>query len=567
MSGRAAAGGIDEMPDQGAEALGRGATFTAKADDATALYYNVAGLARQRGTKLQITANNHFNTMTFQRAGEYADDSTDPLTPWGGRKYPLVEDKNKSFTLPMLVASSDFGVFDRLTFGLGVFGPAATGRTFQLGVNGLPSPSRYDAVQSKSLLLFPTLGAAYRVTDQLDIGVSAFLAVADVNQMAIAYADSGGGACKNPEYRPCDAEGRFTGKGTSAGAALGAMFRVNEAIQLGLQVRSPVSININGSTTAKIGASKEFGEPTTAGTTLDLPWVVRLGGRYVTMEKTEAEKRELWDVELNLTYETWGSAQDPGPQVKTADPLGTGDVTTIQSLHKWNDTFGVRVGGAYNYALDARDDAAAENILVFRAGAFFDSSATEPKYTRLDSNTLPKIAGTAGLGFKHGPWSINLAYAAVASLPRTVTDGELRPNNGAKGGDNVDGDGNLLPPVNNGDYAAFSHVLAIGVEVNFERFFRDRKPTFGDPEYENLAGDVRAPKPKEKETTNEDEDADADSPPPVKAKPKPKSKEEVEPPGTWWKPRVSDEQLKPYQEEDDEEEEPPPKPAPRRPRR
>src|SRR3954470_24973821 len=96
----ASAGGLDEMPDQGGQAIGRGATFTAKADDATAIYYNVAGLARQRGTKLQITLNNHFNSMSFQRAGTYADDPNDPLTPWGGKPYPLVEDKNKSFTLP-----------------------------------------------------------------------------------------------------------------------------------------------------------------------------------------------------------------------------------------------------------------------------------------------------------------------------------------------------------------------------------------------------------------------------------------------------------------------------------
>src|SRR3954449_11844453 len=80
----AAAGGFDELPDQGAQALGRGATFTAKADDATALYYNVAGLARQRGTKLQISSNIEFNTVYFQRAGRYPDDPKDPATPWGG---------------------------------------------------------------------------------------------------------------------------------------------------------------------------------------------------------------------------------------------------------------------------------------------------------------------------------------------------------------------------------------------------------------------------------------------------------------------------------------------------
>src|SRR5262245_16280536 len=67
----ARAGGYDELPDQGAQALGRGAAFTAKADDATAIYYNVAGLARQRGTHLQVSGNLQLNSIYFARAGRY----------------------------------------------------------------------------------------------------------------------------------------------------------------------------------------------------------------------------------------------------------------------------------------------------------------------------------------------------------------------------------------------------------------------------------------------------------------------------------------------------------------
>jgi hypothetical protein len=53
---RALASGF-EIPDNGTEALGRGGAFTAKADDGTALEYNVAGLAQQRGTRLLLDAN------------------------------------------------------------------------------------------------------------------------------------------------------------------------------------------------------------------------------------------------------------------------------------------------------------------------------------------------------------------------------------------------------------------------------------------------------------------------------------------------------------------------------
>jgi long-chain fatty acid transport protein len=540
----AAAGGFDELPDQGAQAMGRGATFTAKADDATAIYYNVAGLARQRGTKLLLSANIDFNSLNFQRAGNYVDDPQDPLTPWGGRPYPLVTDANASFTLPMLAASSDFGVFDRLTFGIGVLGPSATGRTFPLGIKGQPSPARYDHVQSNSAILFPTLGAGYRITEHLDIGLGAMLAVAKLNEMSIAYADSGGGACKNTEYRPCDVEGRLTADGIGAGASLGVLYRPIESFQFGGQVRSAMKVNANGSTTAKLGGggpNAKPGDPVAATTTIEMPWIVRVGGRFIQMDKTEVVKRELWDAELDATFEAWGATASP--TVTTADQgLGTGP-TTITSVQNWKNTFSIRGGGAYNLALDPE----AAHQIVFRAGAYYDAPTTDEQFTRIATNTLAKLAGTVGVGYKRGSISLNVAYGAVMSFSRTVTNGEIRPENPTKTG-SVDGEGNLLPAVNNGTYSAFSHVVSLGVEVNFEAFFRDRKSTYGDPEYEDIdTGEAKKPKAPA---------GASDAPPPRAPK---KSVEPPEPPGTWWKPGVPDSQLKDYDPDEGEAESPPPK--------
>lgn len=534
----AKAGGFDELPDQGAQAMGRGATFTAKADDATAIYYNVAGLARQRGTKLQLSANFHFNSMTFQRAGEYPDDPQNPLTPWGSAKFPLVTDKNASFTLPMLAVTSDFGYFDRLTIGLGVFGPSATGRTFPLGVGGKPSPARYAHVQSQSTIIFPTLGAGYRVTEHLDVGLAGILAVAKLSEMSIAYADTGGGSCKNVEYRPCDVEGHLNAEGTGAGASLGVMYRPFEWLQIGGQVRSMMKVNANGSTTAKLGGggpNAKPGDPVAATTTVEMPWIVRLGGRYIAMEKTEDEKRELWDAELDLTYEAWGATDSP--TVTTADQgLGTGP-STITSVQNWKNTFSVRAGGAYNMALDPN------STVIFRAGAYYDAPTTDDPDTRIATNTLAKAAGTLGVGYKRGAFAVNAAYGAVLSFSRSVTNGEIRPENPTKG-ESVDGNGDLLPAVNNGDYSAFSHVISLGVEVNFEAFFRDRKSSFGDPEYENVdTGEKPRPKP-----------AKTDAAPRAK---KPAAEPE-DPPGTWWKPAVPDAELEDYDPDRGDDSESPP---------
>ncbi|MBX3207836.1 MAG: outer membrane protein transport protein [Labilithrix sp.] len=474
---RAEAGGFDELPDQGAEALGRGATFTAKADDATAIYWNVAGLARQRGTKLQVSANVHFNTFYFARTGRYPDDPSDPATPWGGRPFPVVEDKNASFVLPMLAATTDLGLSDRLTFGAGVFGPAATGRTFPLGVKGMPAPSRYDSIQSRSKVLFPTLGAAYRVTPQIDVGVSGHLVVGAFDQLSVAVADPGGGACNNAEYRPCDAEARVQADGKSFAGSIGVLARPAPSVQIGAQLRSPTSLTAEGRVTPRLAAGAL--PPSAATLTLDLPWTLRLGARYIGMEGTF----EQYDLELDGTYEAWSSAQAAGPTVVTTSITGGGKPTTVTSLHRWNDTVSVRAGGAYNVALGEG------SVVTLRAGAFYDSPTTDSAFTRLDANTLAKVAGTAGLGVRHGAFTINLAYAAVASISRVVTDGAYRPSNGAKEGRTVGGDDQPLPAVNNGEYRAFTHTVAVGVEVRFDAFFEPRTPEYGDPAYER----VRAP--------------------------------------------------------------------------
>src|SRR5438552_2535181 len=90
-AGTARAGGFD-IPDEGTEPLGRGGAFTAKADSPLALYYNVAGLARQRGTRLTADVNLIFHDIAFTRAGSYPDD---PATP-----FPTMHDGSAIFPLP-----------------------------------------------------------------------------------------------------------------------------------------------------------------------------------------------------------------------------------------------------------------------------------------------------------------------------------------------------------------------------------------------------------------------------------------------------------------------------------
>lgn len=519
----AAAGGFDELPDQGAEALGRGGTFTAKADDATALYYNVAGLARQRGTRIQLTTNVHFNTLTFQRAGSYPDEKTD-ATPWGGTPFPLVEDKSNPFLLPMLLVTTDLGLFDRLTFGLGIYGPAATDHLFQTGVDGKPSPARYDAGgASENVILFPTLAAGYRLTPQIDIGAALHVVPAALDTASTVFADSG--SCPNVEAFSCDGLGILRASGLSATGSVGVLARVAPSIQLGAQLRGPTMLTASGELTQRLGGAEL--PPSQADVELGLPPVLRVGARYIGMDG----KVERYDVELDGTYEAWGAYLHDAPIVRTTI---AGQPRTLSQAFLWQDTFSVRLGGAYNISLGS-------DRLTIRGGTFYDSPTTSDADTKPGANTMAKIAGTVGVGFKHGPIAFSFAYAAVASLGVTVTNGSSRLVNVL----GEEGSGGDLPITNNGVYAGFSHVLGFGWEVNLSTLFGgERRPRYGDPQVEVLASDapdtpapVKAePKeePKQEETKSAEDEVivekiEIDEEPPTTDEPKPKTKPKRKP--------------------------------------
>jgi hypothetical protein len=191
------AGGF-EIPDNGTQALGRGAAFVAKASDGTAIYHNPAGLAHQRGTNLLINGNLYLHSFEFARLGKFEDDPQNPETTWGNAPYPVTRNAAGPFFAPFIAFTTDFGYFDRLTVGAGVFGPPIVGnRTFPLGVEAKPASSRYDFVQSRSSIIFPTLSAGLRVTKTFDLGVSTHLVLASFDETSVSYADISEEACPN----------------------------------------------------------------------------------------------------------------------------------------------------------------------------------------------------------------------------------------------------------------------------------------------------------------------------------------------------------------------------------
>ena len=526
VSSTAYAGGF-EIPDNGAQALGRGGAFVAKADDGTAIYYNPAGLARQRGTRVFVGGNLFLHSYEFQRSGAFPDDPNDTNTPWGQKPYPVVTNSAGPFFAPLATVSTDFGTFDRLTVAIGAFGPSVVGnRTFPLAIQGAPASSRYDFIQSRSTIIYPTASAAYRITPWLDVGFSAHLVLAKFDQTTVSYADLG--QCLNVEYQPCDSLSTLVASATSFSGTFGVLVRPTANVAFGVSLRTPASLEAEGILTPQAPKSAPIMvAPGQAFLSTRLPLVLRTGVRYIAMDGDF----ELYDLELDATYEAWGAAQGDGPRIRVPTLGAVKNVDTLV-VHGYKDTFSVRLGGAYN--IEAFD-----GVFSLRAGGYFDSAATGFAYTRLDFDTLTKIAGTLGFGYRHGAVGVDFGYAAVASVPRLVgsNQGDVRPINGAKGGKPIDNNGDLLPAVNEGAYRGFTHILSVGLSVTFDELFGAPRPFhFGNtyergyvPSGEEAKAEKTDKPDKGEKPPEEKPKADPEKPPEEPLK-KPEKKPEGKPP-------------------------------------
>lgn len=503
----AQAGGFD-VPDIGAEALGRGGAFAAKADSPLALYYNVAGLAQQRGNRAQVDVNLIFYDQSFTRAGTYPGDPKDPRTPWAGKPYPTVHDEDNFGYQPFLGFTTNFGI-PNFTLGFGIYAPPGIGKhqygkrrniavpdakdpnkthispryevdlsdeggtsswSGSTAPNRAPAPTRYDIAQTDLLIIMPTLAASYRINKYLDVGAAAIVAYGRFDLMNANMTNLGPYSCAgSPDYPGCDSYGRVYAAGTSFSGQVAVLAHPTSWLDIGASYRPQITFNAKGSIHPYVTPESPLqldDFPVTFST--KLPHLVRFGIRAVSHY---ADGTERADIEFDGTWEKWSAEQyayihsDDFPNGKPNDPNdpSKGSYLDIQVPHHYRDTFSARLGGAYNYRLTNL------SRLIFRGGAYFDSAATHYADTHLDALTAAKYAFTLGLGYKYRGFTINLAYAAIFSPDRNVTNSNLTAISSTDGTEYVKGVDPVIT-VGNGLYQTSIQTLSLGLTFNFSEF-------------------------------------------------------------------------------------------------
>lgn len=428
-----ASGYETEYPDNGGRALGRAGAFVAKADDPTAIYYNPAGLTKQKGTNILLSANAISLTHRFAPSDDVLGRKT--------RQFGDLEQNTALFVAPMIAAHFDFEALPDFDFGIGIYGPASSGRrTYQnqypiqgasrSGKSASLTPSQSLApngmIWDNTLVVaFPTISMAWRATEQLSVGISLQAAYFDA-QINTAMGGPAPGVIK------LDVTDAFTPT-----AVLGMMYAPVKSFEFGLSVRPPFQVSADGTATintyeqraqdddslSPLGTGGEVPLVDADGTrnndiefVFNHPLVVRLGARFIQPD---------FDIEIDYLYQRQSvqeqydvrfKGDEARVPIEGGEPIVVTPIPEIADLRKYQDTNGIRIGGDYNVS----------DLLALRGGYTWEQGSSPSKYTHLDFPGLDQQSFHLGFGLKFDLVDVDLGYAYVLLADRTVTDSDVK---------------------------------------------------------------------------------------------------------------------------------------------
>ena len=206
LAGGAFANGLS-LNSVGTRALGMGGAFVGLADDATAIYWNPAGLSNVQGGFVGVYVTGISPDANYSwKFDPFGIDVT-------------AKTNSKTYVAPNLFASYQTGAW---TFGLGVYVPAGLGAEWNgADLVQLSGGTELDWMSEIGVVSFSP-AAAYKVSDQFSIGlaVDIFYGMFDLKRPAEVAPNT---------YAQYSEEST----GTGYGITLGLQYKINEMFTLG----------------------------------------------------------------------------------------------------------------------------------------------------------------------------------------------------------------------------------------------------------------------------------------------------------------------------------------------
>ncbi len=343
--------------------MAQGGAMIADGSEASALFYNPAGLARLKGFNGQLALTAYYaGNASFRSAATGIKESADP----------------GFFVMPTAFAS--YKANDWLSFGLGSYSAYGLGVTWPTGWAG------YAQVKKAALTSYqiqPTFAVGPFKGFSIGGGVDFLFGSVDITR-GIPFTDGKFG------------EVRIAGGASSVGFNAGVFYEPADWVRLGATFRSSIKISLNDGA-ADFTVPKAFEQSfrdQTVKTSLKTPPMVGLGARFTPTKPLQ--------LELDAMYIGWSSYDKLDFTFEQKE-------LTSSAPKNWNDAFQIRAGGQYEI-----------DKLALRAGFIFDKN---PIPDRALDPLLPdadRLDFSAGAGYALGPVHLDVAYMFVYFLSRSV---------------------------------------------------------------------------------------------------------------------------------------------------
>ena len=394
--------------EHSARATGLGGAFVATADDPSALFFNPAGIAFQKGSVLfETTAIAPYST--FKGEGPYPGDG-------------VREDMTSQQFYPSDVAMV-LPLSDKFTLAGGMFNPFGLGTAWADAdsFSGRFLSSKAD-IRGYNL----ATAIAWKPTDRLSVSLGIHYLAANLDlERYVGAVNPYTQTVANVGFVRMDAE-----RNGDLGWDFGLMLKTNTRTTIGLTYHSKTSIDFDG--TAKfrqiptgyadfdymVGLSFPAGKQD-AELTLNFPAMAFFG--------VNTQLTDEFSVEVNIGWTGWTAYDSLAFMFPDSPELNSERVTG------WDDTYTYRLGGEYRYS----------DTTIFRAGFVYDETPQpiwEAGPLLADSD---RMGYCVGWGYTIGDFSFDVGYMYLQFKDRP-TEGQSMDQF-------------------NGTYYEYAHLLSVGL--------------------------------------------------------------------------------------------------------
>jgi len=394
------------LVQQGTAAMAQGNAFVATADDASAIYYNPAGLNQLKRAQAYLGTFLNHPDRDFEGGGQVAETNH--------RWY-------RSLTSYIAIPATD-----RLAVGIGFFSP------FGLGTAWPPEwAGRYLTTFSslKTYDLNPVISVKPLENLSVAAGFNVLWSSVELKRKVPVPLNLGGQPAR-------DGEVRLTGDGHGFGYNLGLLYEPVPGVKLGAAYRSQIAVTHRGNLERSLPAPLPAPQRDPGEAAVTFPPSVTFGVAY--------SRWQPFSLEFDTTWTGWSSYDSLKVNLTNPIFLNGGLTNTIVTPKEWQDAWAFRFGANYEVR---------EGMKV-RVGYIYDLTPVP------DSTFDPQVPDanrhifTAGGDLKIGRFTLGIAYNYILSEDRDKNN-------------QIVFNGVPVPLQANGRYRSDVHAVGLSCAFNF----------------------------------------------------------------------------------------------------